>query len=236
MKPGQRLCEWWQRYCAGARWSSRQLYAEAHGADPLPPSRFFALPPDDPGGGAWTAPERLRAPTFINSTGHLSQHDRADWRGVDRRLQYWAALFVEYARQRGVPLYVQCALRNRAAQEAARSRGYSRAAYGRSAHNIGEAVDIVHGLFHWDMTRDEWRLLHVLGLRALDRVNAQLPRDRRLALTWGGDFKSLYDPAHWEITDYRARLRPLPDGEPVRQTPRRILSEARKWNWAAGKV
>ncbi|MFD1881004.1 M15 family metallopeptidase [Paracoccus pacificus] len=88
-----------------------------------------------------------------------------------------------------------------------------------SAHNIGEAVDVVHGLYHWDMSLDEWRFLHALGVRVLDRLNAGVPAADRLRLEWGGNWSSLYDPAHWEIWDFRSRRRPLADVPPVRYTP-----------------
>ncbi|MDO5631358.1 MAG: M15 family metallopeptidase [Paracoccus sp. (in: a-proteobacteria)] len=193
--------------------------ALAENPDPSGADRVFDLPPDP----VWTAPARLRAPGHFLSNTYLRQLDRADWAFVDPRLQYWAALFQEYARKRGVPLYVHSALRDKATQEKAFSEGRSKAIYGRSAHNIGEAVDIVHGVYHWNLTENEWRVIHMLGMAALDRVNAQLPKDRKLRLTWGGEFKSLYDPAHWEIMDYRQRLRPMPKTETIRRTPRWIL-------------
>lgn len=189
---------------------------------PDPDPRFFGPPDDIP--GVWNAPERLKAPNFISSTGHLSQWDRADWAYVDLRLAYWAALFQEAARKRGIPLYVHCALRDKATQDAHYAKGTSKVRYPHSAHNIGEAVDIVHGLYHWDMSRQEWALLGVLGKLALERVNAQLPKDRKLHLTWGGDWQSFWDPAHWEISDYRARTRVLPPHEPMRRTPRYLLN------------
>lgn len=227
---GQVVARWWQRYVAGAVRRPSDLGKIVAEDDPWPVRAVSDGPPVDP--VDWQAPERLAVPSFLLSTGHLSQHERANWHGVDPRLMYWAALFVEYARKQGVPLYVHTALRDKAAQEAVRRAGHSKAPFGRSAHNIGEAVDVVHGLYHWDMTRQEWALLHVLGLRALERVNARLRAKDKLHLTWGGDFKSLYDPAHWEISDYRSRLskaQAMSVGPAVHMTPRRILKEAVKW-------
>ena len=202
-----------------------ELLARIRAISPDPDPRFHGPPDDIP--GVWDAPERLKAPNFIGSTGHLSQWDRADWAYVDLRLAYWAALFQEAARKRGIPLYVHNALRYKSEQDDLVRRGVSRTKYPNSAHNIGEAVDIVHGLFHWEMSRQEWALLGVLGKLALERVNAQLPKDRKLHLTWGGDWKSFWDPAHWEISDYKARTRVLPPDEPMRRTPRYLLKHLR---------
>lgn len=229
MQPGQRLTRWWQDYVAGFLRTPQQIVQAARAENPDPPSRFFSIPelPE----GAWFVPQRLTAPTFCSSTGYLSQMEKADWAGVDPRLKYWAALFVETARKRGIPLYVHTARRGRAEQDKLKALGRSKAAFGKSAHNIGEAVDIVHGLYHWDMHKAEWDLLHVLGRLVLDRVNAQLPKDRKLQLTWGGTFKSLYDPAHWEISDFRLRLhkaQSMGQAPPLRQTPRAILSAVRQ--------
>lgn len=221
MKPGQLLTRWWQDYVAGRLRTPQAVYRAAVQETPLPSLRIFETPEDGP---VWDAPLRLQAPGFFNCESYLRQSTRADWAYCDRRLMYWAALFVQNARKRGIPLYVHCALRDEAEQAKLKAQGHSKAVYPRSAHNIGEAVDIVHSVFHWNMTRDEWALLHVLGRLTLDRVNAQLPKPRKLSLTWGGDFKSLYDPAHWEISDYRARVRRLPPAPPVTHTPTAILA------------
>lgn len=237
MKSGQRLTRWWQEYVLGQLTTPRHIFRSALSEIPdqaQASDRFFTEPTDGP---FWVAPERLKAPSYWYAPGYLTQCDKADWQQVDRRLMRWSAIFIELARKRGIPLYTHCAFRTEAEQAKASSGGNSKAAYPRSAHNIGEAVDIVHGVYHWTMTEKEWSLLHVLGLRALDLVNAQLlakpsknkdgtfNNDAKLSLTWGGTFKGLYDPAHWEITDYRNRIQRLPVGSPVRYTPRKILGD-----------
>lgn len=216
---------WWQQYVLGAFKTPQALYEASRAENPDPAKasdRFHETPEDGP---LWDVPERLRAPQFISLSGYMSQQERADWRHVDPRLRYWAAKLVIAARKRGIPLYVHCALRDKAEQDRAFQRGYSKARYPLSAHNIGEAVDIVHGLYHWEMTKQEWQFLHVLGQLTLDRVNATLKKADKLELTWGGDFKSLWDPAHWEITDFRTRRRDLPQAPPLHLTPDAIVNQ-----------
>lgn len=218
--------KWWQDYCAGRLMTPRALYRAASlvaedSAYAEAAERFFIDPKDGP---TWDVPERLKAPSAIKSSAALSQHNRADWQNADPRLMRWAALFVELARRRQIPLYVHACFRTPEQQTALQTAGRSRAKAGRSPHNIGEAVDIVHGVFHWNLTRDEWKFLHVLGQLALDRVNAPLRKADKLALVWGGGFKTLYDPAHWEVEDFRKRLGPRVIGPPVRRTPRGILA------------
>lgn len=229
MKPGQVITQWFQDLAAGRLRTPQSIVAasRAENIDPalsLVADRFFNEPQD---GFYWDAPKRLAAPNFILSEAHIRQGERADWQHCDRRLMRWASVFVELARKRGIPLYVHCAFRTEAEQADMINRGVSRARYPHSAHNVGEAVDIVHGVYHWTLTKQEWALLHLLGRRALDLVNRDLPKARRLDLNWGGEFRSLYDPAHWEISDYRSRVQRLPVGPPVRLMPRKILSTVR---------
>lgn len=224
MRPGQTLTRWFQQLLAGQLKTPQAIYAAAMQEVPDPAQgwkRF--LEEDVPSDDGWKAPERLRAPGFILTERHLRQWDRADWQYCDRRLMRWSAVFVELARKRGIPLYVHTAFRNAEEQARVNVAGNSKAPWPRSPHNIGEAVDIVHGVYHWQLSKQEWSLLHLLGLRALDLVNAGVKAADRLALTWGGDFKSLYDPAHWEVADYRKRIRPIVPGPPVTYTPRFIL-------------
>lgn len=234
MKPGQVLTGWWQQTVLGRLLTPQAVYRTALAeniGNTTAADRFIGGPPDDT--TQWLAPERLKVgPAFFTGDGYLRQSHRADWQHADPRLMRWAALYVEYARKRGVPLYVHCALRTEAEQAAVNAQGNSKAAYPRSAHNIGEAVDVVHSVYHWDMTAQEWAYLHVLGLNALHRINATLKNpgpkvplhQTKLHLTWGGHFKTLYDPAHWEVADYRNRIQRLPVGPPVRYTPRAILA------------
>ncbi len=240
MKPGQVIQRWFQRYVLGEFRSPQDIYRTARAENPdaaLSSDRFFGVPPDV---DRWDAPARLAAPSLFTAESYLSQGHRADWQHVDLRLMRWSALFIEYARKRGIPLYVHSAFRTEAEQAALVQRGVSRAAYPFSPHNIGNAVDIVHSAFHWELSPKEWQLLHLLGLLALDRINASLPAKLRLdafgnpipmsdklLLTWGGSFKRLYDPAHWEITDFRSRIERLSVGLPIRSTPRAILAKVK---------
>ena len=215
---------WWQDYLEGRLTTPQQIYAAsvAEFRGPAVPSeRFFG--DFDPGDG-WSAPATLKAPSHFKTNAWLRQCERADWAHCDPRLMVWSAVLIHMAMKRQIPLYVHCALRDEATQTAVRKSGNSKVAYPNSAHNIGEAVDIVHGTLHWDMSKSEWSLLHVLGKLALDRVNATLKRDNKLSLTWGGSW-SFYDPAHWEVSNYKQRTRRLPVVPAKRRTPYGILMD-----------
>lgn len=214
------LQDWWQKYLLGRLRTPQQIVAASRVEPNASDTRFFGVPEDN--AFRFDVPERLRRSMHFRSDGWLRQSERADWQGCDPRLAYWAALFVEYGRRRGIPLYVHCAFRNREEQERVNHLGRSKAKWGQSPHNRGAAVDVVHGVYHWDMTRAEWQYLALLGRFALARVNTLLVKDRQIGLEWGGSW-AFYDPAHWQLDDWRKRD-VVQEGEPKRVTPRAILA------------
>lgn len=178
-------------------------------------------PPLD--GDVFDAPARLKVPSYFYGEGMLGQWGRADWQHVPWRLRLWSARFSELARKHQIPIYTHSAFRTEAQQEALFNAGRSKLHWPYSAHCIGEAVDIVHGQHHWELSRQEWQFLSVLGFRAVDLVNQGVPKEAQLQLEWGGSWR-FYDPAHWQIAGYQQRIRRLLPGEPVRLTPRGILA------------
>jgi len=137
----------------GAFKSPQDIVLAARSENPdqmISDNRFFAIPEHGP---AFDSPQRLYAPQEFLTDAYLSQSHRADWQHADPRIRYWAALFIEYARKRGIPLYVHSAFRTEAEQSALVAAGRSRAPFPRSAHNTGQAVDIVHSVFYWEMSK-----------------------------------------------------------------------------------
>lgn len=226
-RSGQIIQRWWQEFIAGRLRTPQDIWAAALQSPPVgahSSDRFFGLPENLPD---WNIPQRLAAPRYWLGSAYLRHGEKADWQSVDYRLQAWAALFVEIARRKDIPLFVHSAFRTKAEQDALVERGVSRARWPLSAHNIGEAVDIVHGEYAWSLTNDEWKLLGIIGREAERRINARLKAANRLILNWGGDegpgdtFR--WDPAHWEIADFRTRRREIVAADPVRLMPRKIL-------------
>lgn len=222
MQPGQRLTRWWQDYVMGRLRSPQGIVAAARAEAPdAVEDRFTSDPVDHL---QWDTPQRLKAVKFLASASYAQQQQRADWQQCDPRLRLWAARLVLRAAKLGIPLFVHSAFRTKAEQDRLRRDGFSKLAWPNGAHNIGEAVDIVHGVHGWQLTDREWLYLHWLGLDELRKVNVKLPKDRKLQLNWGGDdttksdrFK--WDPAHWEVLDYRSRIRQVRVEAPVHMSP-----------------
>lgn len=170
-------------------------------------------------GPVFVAPKRLAvSQNYMTAPHMLTKHNRADWQHVDLDLQIFAARFIETMRRKGIPLYVHSAFRTKREQNLLKQAGRSRAAWPHAPHCQGAAVDIVHGRYHWEMTETEWALMGKVGKAVAKKLG--------IAVTWGGDWK-FYDPAHWEITDWRQNYKTPEAGPPVRQTPRKILSDTR---------
>lgn len=227
MKPGQVITQWWQEYVLGRLRSPQDIIRAARAEAPDRYEDRFTTEPQET--DVWDIPERLKAEAFIRSEAYARQSMRADWQQVDHRLRQFAARVCIAARARGIPVYVHSAFRTKDEQSALLDRRVTKVGWPRSAHNIGEAVDIVHGVYHWELRKDEWLFIHHLAQEVLRKMNAGVPKEKRLHLNWGGDDGTngdtfRWDPAHWEIYDYRTRLRALPEGVPVFMSPARIAS------------
>ena len=114
---------------------------------------------------------------------------------LDCDIKRWWFAFQRHASQIDIPLRVVWGYRTWLQQERLFKQGVGSPA-GQSAHNFGFAVDVIHMARAWeDMPPEGWALLGAMG--------KEVARMQGLDLVWGGDFKSRYDPAHWEHKDWR---------------------------------
>lgn len=102
---------------------------------------------------------------------------------------------VRDAKAVGVPLYAHCVVRSLEQQALEYAQGDSKVKYG--AHNCGCAVDLIHGTRGWNMSPDSWRMIGHMGREIIKAKGLGL-----VSLAWGGDW-GFYDPAHWEVADWR---------------------------------
>lgn len=214
------MLTWFQKYRNGHLRTPQEVYREAAVAatkefEDTIFTRFLNELPDAQG---WGAIDRLKAPKhFFTSELALNQHERADWQLVDPRIKLFAARMVEEMRKIGVPIFVQSAYRTKE-QHDALQRGQVKAKWPREPHCQGEAVDLVHARYAWELTKGEWAMIGKLGKAVAGRIGAPI--------VWGGDFLTSYDPAHWEIEDWRTRIEHDPvSGPAIHKTPRAILRE-----------
>lgn len=183
--------------------------------------RFFERMVD---GASFDAPARLKWSGYHRTDREFTYNERADYRGVHSGLMHFGALLCEAARKQGIPLYVHCALRTKQEQDTAFSGGFSSLQWPDAPHCRGGALDIVHARYHWDLTKQEWSLLGKIGKNCHELLMRKTPLRDRWGLVWGGDWRKPYDPAHWQVAEWRNLPVIPPEGGPVRMSPRGILA------------
>ena len=134
---------------------------------------------------------------FCRSEKYSEQQARANRSGADPEIVEFERVFVKRLRKMNLPFYCHTMVRTRADQQAAWVRGVSKVKGDKAFPHELWAADIIHGTKGWDLTRKQWDIVGHIGLE----VAAQLG----LKIVWGGNFKSLYDPAHFELADWRKR-------------------------------
>lgn len=144
----------------------------------------------------------IQARDFLLSERYQEQQWRADRKAADPRILLFERKFIDRMESLGVPMFAHCVVRSLAEQTQRFAEGHSKAKAGQSAHNYGLAVDLIHGIHGWDMSRESWALIGHIG--------KEVARQNGLKLVWGGDFKSLWDPAHWELENWRDYVAPFP--------------------------
>ncbi|UIB81433.1 hypothetical protein [Flyfo microvirus Tbat2_110] len=157
-----------------------------------------ALKPEE-GGGLYSAELRaMRDAAFCRSERYKDQQARANRAGADLDIVEFEKRLVTRMAKIGVPMFAHCVKRSDDDQNALFVLGHSKAKAGQSPHNVPHvaAVDIVHGIKAWDLSRSQWELIGHIGY--------EVARSLGVDMTWGGDWK-FYDPAHWEIANWKVR-------------------------------
>lgn len=156
--------------------------------------------------------EALRIhPGAFNTEEMLRLHYRADYQGIPHPLADFTRQLYKQMRKLGFPVYVHTCLRSSEDQENMFLEGYSTLRSG--PHQRSCAVDIVHATMHWNAPKPFWDLIGVTG-KAIIKSNG-------FPIDWGGDFKTFYDPAHWQMTRWQSFPKIVPY-HPIRSTPSQL--------------
>lgn len=156
---------------------------------------------------------------LLQSSQYQTQQWRADRTRSHPDILLFEMLLVRRMAQLGVPMFTHAVYRDAANQNALHEAGHSRATAGQSPHNYGLAADIVHSRLGWNLSERSWAVVGHIGkeLAATLRVHdsfyteidpvtgVEITRERTkpLRIIWGGDW-SFYDPAHWELQDWKS--------------------------------
>lgn len=147
-----------------------------------------------------SALDGLQSPSFLSHIRYREQQLRANrppWY-LDTPMHQFEVRFRLLAERYKVPVFAHTVLRTPEEQQKAYDAGFSRAKPWESPHQWGLAVDIIHSLKAWDLTPQQWDILGAWGM--------QVAQDLKIDVVWGGNW-DFYDPAHWEIADWKDRPR-----------------------------
>jgi len=146
--------------------------------------------------GAHEALRYMRMADFLKTEKWHDQQHRADREGAHLEIVEFEKAFIRRFKKLGVPMYAHCVMRDANTQQFLYDTGKSKATPGKSPHNHGFAVDLVHGHRHWDMPKVCWDLIGEIGYEVAARLGIEIE--------WGGEW-NFYDPAHWQIAMWKHR-------------------------------
>lgn len=135
---------------------------------------------------------------FLRSERYQQQQWRALRRGAHPDVLEFERLFVKRMAKLGVPVFASEVIRSPERQNELFKQGNSRAKGGQSPHQYGCAVDIVHSTMGWNMEPKAWSLMGHVGNEIIAQRGLGIQ-----SFAWGGDW-SFYDPAHWQLADWKA--------------------------------
>jgi hypothetical protein len=163
---------------------------------------------------------------FFTSEYYLRTYERADWYGAPPEIKMFSKKFLTALRARGLPFYVHTCFRHPDVQRELKNMGRTRVLYG--AHQRSCAVNIVSAIDHWEVPDELWYYVGTLGesiARSMSLGKETGNKEKALKIEWGGRW-DFFDPAHWQLSDWRKRLSVDPDHEPERLSP---YSEKMRW-------
>lgn len=132
---------------------------------------------------------------FLASRKWEEQQQRAWREEAHPDILEFERCFIKRLKRQGIPAFASEVGRTAERQDELFALGHSLAKAGQSPHQYGCAVDVVHSVKGWGLANNQWALIGHIG--------KELATQKGIKLVWGGDFKKLYDPAHWEMADWR---------------------------------
>lgn len=135
---------------------------------------------------------------FLASRQYAEQQQRAERGGAHPDLAEFERVFVKRMAKLGVPVFVAEFIRSPERQDDLYALGTSRAKGGQSAHQFGCAFDLVHSVKGWDLSVKQWQLLGHVGKELITQKGFAVD-----TAAWPDFNGRFYDPAHWQIVDWK---------------------------------
>lgn len=134
---------------------------------------------------------------FLATQKWQQQQWRANREGAHPSILEFEKVFIRRMTKLGVPMFAHCVVRTEQEQWEQFVDGDSKddPKDGLWPHR-GTAVDLIHSVKAWNLDKHQWGLVGHIGKNIVAPAIG-------VKVTWGGDW-SFYDPAHWELTGWKA--------------------------------
>jgi len=136
---------------------------------------------------------------FLGHPTYEAQQWRAERENAHLLIVEFEQAFVKRCKVLGIPMFSHCVVRTRKMQQEVYAKGLSKNDGSKAYAHQHCAADIVHSKYAWNMNKDQWKLLGHIG--------KEVAHLHGIAIVWGGDWKDPYDPAHWELAQWRERAK-----------------------------
>ncbi|QCS37251.1 hypothetical protein [Tortoise microvirus 75] len=173
-----------------------------------PPKGGFVYEPEEVFPGDYQEHENyrealreLKDPAMLRSKKYQEQQWRAIRIGANPQLLLHMRLMVARFKQVGIPVFPSEIVRSHERQNQLKADGFSKASGAKAPHPYGCAYDLVHSVRGWNLSKKQWE---VFG-----HVGKELAIQRNIPMIWGGDWK-FYDPAHWQLKEWRQIMTDYP--------------------------
>lgn len=134
---------------------------------------------------------------FLQTQKYEKQRWSANREGAHLLIVEFAEALEKRMAYLGVPMYVHTMVRTKQEQRRLFEGGFTNHNGDHGFAHQHCAIDLVHGQYAWNMNVDQWAVIGHIG--------KEVARLRGIDIKWGGDWKRPYDPAHWELAQWRQR-------------------------------
>lgn len=136
---------------------------------------------------------------FLKHPTYEAQQWRANRENAHLLILEFERAFIKRCAYLGIPMFAHTVVRDRKEQQRVYDEGFSKTKPVLKWAHQHCAADIVHSKYAWNLTKDQWKLLGHIGKEVAHMLG--------IAIVWGGDWKSPWDPAHWELAQWRERAK-----------------------------
>jgi len=147
-----------------------------------------------------------RPKDIFSQEWYLRLHERANWEGAPAQIRLFTWRYMRALRARGLPFYVHTCHRPPDVQLKLQQQGFSNLSSG--PHQRSAAIDVVSAIEHWNIPDPLWNYVGTLGetiARDMFLGTEYKNPSKPLKIEWGGRWTRPWDPAHFQLSDWKNR-------------------------------